>query len=61
LHDEQYLYATILNGRGYMPAFGSRLSQDQILDVIAYTRLLARSAQQGSPNATPRPGFTPQP
>ncbi len=61
LHDEQYLYATILNGRGYMPAFGSRLSQDQILDVIAYTRLLARNAQQGAPNATPRPGFTPQP
>lgn len=61
LHDEQYLYATILNGRGYMPAWGSKLSQDQILDVIAYTRLLARNAQQGSPNATPRPGFTPQP
>lgn len=62
LHDEQYLYATILNGRGYMPAFGSRLSQDQILDVIAYARLLARNAQQqGAPNATPRPGFTPQP
>ncbi|TAH52315.1 MAG: c-type cytochrome [Chloroflexota bacterium] len=61
LHDEQYLYATILNGRGYMPAFGSRLTQDQILDVIAYTRLLARNAQQGSSNATPRPGFTPQP
>lgn len=61
LHDEQYLYATILNGRGYMPAFGSRLSQDQILDVIAYERLLARNAQQGSAGATPRPGFTPQP
>lgn len=61
LHDEQYLYATILDGRGYMPAFGSRLSQDQILDVIAYTRLLARNAQQGSAGATPRPGFTPQP
>lgn len=61
LHDEQYLYATILNGRGYMPAWGSHLSQDQILDVIAYTRLLARNAQQGASNATPRPGFTPQP
>lgn len=61
LHDEQYLYATILNGRGSMPAWGNRLTQDQILDVIAYTRLLARNAQQGSPNATPRPGFTPQP
>ncbi len=57
LHDEQYLYATILNGRGYMPAFGNRLTQDQILDVIAYTRLLARQAQQN----TARPGFTPQP
>lgn len=61
LHDEQYLYATILDGRGYMPAFGNRLSQDQILDVIAYTRLLAKNAQQGSAGATPRPGFTPQP
>lgn len=61
LHDEQYLYATILNGRGYMPAFGPRLSQDEILDVIAYTRLLARQAQQGGGDATPRPGFTPQP
>lgn len=63
LHDEQYLYATILDGRGYMPAFGSRLSQDQILDVIAYTRLLARNAQQGGgAGATPaRAGFTPQP
>jgi mono/diheme cytochrome c family protein len=62
LHDEQYLHAVILNGRGYMPAFGDRLSQDQILDVIAYTRLLARNAQQANPNATPvRRGFTPQP
>lgn len=62
LHDEQYLHAVILNGRGYMPAFGDRLSQDQILDVIAYTRLLARNAQQASPNTTPaRAGFTPQP
>ena len=62
LHDEQYLHAVILNGRGYMPAWGDKLSQDQILDVIAYTRLLARNAQQSSPNATPaRAGFTPQP
>ncbi len=62
LHDEQYLHAVILDGRGYMPAFGDRLSQDQILDLIAYTRLLARNAQQAGPNATPaRPGFTPQP
>lgn len=62
LHDEQYLHAVILSGRGYMPAFGSKLSQDQILDVIAYARLLARNAQQANPNAAPaRPGFTPQP
>jgi mono/diheme cytochrome c family protein len=62
LHDEQYLYATILNGRGYMPAFGSRLSQDQILDVIAYARLIARNDQQGNETTTPaRAGFTPQP
>jgi mono/diheme cytochrome c family protein len=62
LHDEQYLFATVLNGRGYMPAFGSRLSQDQILDVIAYSRLLARQAQQANPGGgAPRPGFTPQP
>lgn len=59
LHDEQYLHAVILNGRGYMPAFGSKLSQDQILDVIAYIRQLARQAQQ-QPNAPGR-GFTPQP
>jgi len=62
LHDEQYLHAVILNGRGYMPAFGDKLSQDQILDVIAYTRLLARNAQQGNGTTTPaRAGFTPQP
>ena len=62
LHDEQYLHAVILNGRGEMPAWGDKLSQDQILDVIAYTRLLARNAQQARPNATPaRAGFTPQP
>ncbi len=62
LHDEQYLHAVILDGRGYMPAFGDRLSQDQILDLIAYTRLLARNAQQTGSNApAARPGFTPQP
>lgn len=62
-HDEQYHFQTILNGRGYMPAFGSRLSQDQIVDVIAYIRLLAIQARQQSanPNATPIPGFTPRP
>lgn len=62
-HDEQYFFQTILNGRGYMPAFGSRLSQDQIVDVIAYMRLLALQARQQSadPNATPIPGFTPRP
>lgn len=60
LHDEQYLYVTVLDGRGYMPAFGPRLTQDQILDVIAYTRLLARNAQQGESGGG-APGFTPQP
>lgn len=59
LHDEQYLHAVILNGRGYMPAFGNRLSQDQILDVIAYIRQMAIQARQ-QPNAPAR-GFTPQP
>jgi len=57
LHDEQYLYAVILNGRGYMPAWGDKLTQDQIYDVIAYIRKLALDAQKQ--NA--KPGFTPQP
>ncbi|MCC7165662.1 MAG: copper resistance protein CopC [Anaerolineae bacterium] len=58
-HDEQYHFQTILNGRGYMPAFGPRLTQDQIVDVVAYVRLLAQQArQQGGSGA---PGFTPQP
>jgi copper transport protein len=62
-HDEQYLFVTILNGRGYMPAFGSQLTQDEILDVVSYIRLLALQAGQapGAPGSTPRPGFTPQP
>lgn len=58
-HDEQYLFMTVLNGRGYMPAFGDQLTQDQILDVVSYIRLLALQARQ-TPNA-PRAGFTPQP
>lgn len=57
-HDEAYHFQTILNGRGYMPSFGPRLSQDQIIDVVAYVRLLAQQArQQGGGRA---PGFTPQ-
>lgn len=62
-HDEQYHFQTILNGRGYMPAFGSRLSQDQLVDVIAYVRLLSLRARQqnADPNSTPLPGFTPRP
>lgn len=70
LHDEQYLDAVISNGRGYMPAWKDRLTQDQIFAIIAYTRLLALNARQGAaPGFTPgagggptqRPGFTPQP
>jgi mono/diheme cytochrome c family protein len=57
LHDEQYLDAVITNGRGYMPAFKDKLTQDQIYQVIAFTRLLALKAQQGSA----QPGFTPGP
>lgn len=69
LHDEQYLDAVISNGRGYMPAWKDRLTQDQIFGIIAYTRLLALNARQGTaPGFTPgsgavstqRPGFTPQ-
>lgn len=60
LHDEQYLDAVISEGRGYMPAWKDRLTQDQIFDIIAYTRLLAQSARKGSvPGFTPQPGFTP--
>jgi mono/diheme cytochrome c family protein len=56
-HDEQYLDAVITNGRGYMPAFRDQLTQDQIYQVIAYTRLLALKAQRGGA----QPGFTPGP
>ena len=56
-HDEAYHFQTILNGRGYMPAFGAGLSQDQIVNVIAYVRLLAQQARQQNPQQ----GFTPQP
>ncbi len=56
-HDEAYHFQTILNGRGYMPSFGPRLTQDQIIDVVAYVRLLAQQARQGNPQK----GFTPQP
>jgi len=40
-----------------MPAFKDQLTQDQIYQVIAYTRLLALQAQRGGA----QPGFTPQP
>ncbi len=56
-HDEQYLDAVITNGRGYMPAFKDKLTQDQIYQVIAYTRLLALRPQKGGA----QPGFTPGP
>jgi mono/diheme cytochrome c family protein len=58
-HDETFHFQTILNGRGYMPAFGPRLSQDQIIDVVAYVRLLAQQARQQGGGSVP--GFTPQP
>lgn len=45
-HDEQYLDVVITNGRGYMPAFKDQLTQDQIYQVIAYTRLLALKARR---------------
>jgi mono/diheme cytochrome c family protein len=57
LHDEQYLDGVITNGRGYMPTFKDKLTQDQIHQVIAYTRLLALKARQGGA----QPGFTPGP
>jgi mono/diheme cytochrome c family protein len=57
LHDEQYLDAVITNGRGYMPVFKDKLTQDQIYQIISYTRLLALKAQQGGA----QPGFTPGP
>ncbi|MGB8647422.1 MAG: copper resistance protein CopC, partial [Anaerolineae bacterium] len=44
LHDEFYLHDVILNGRGNMPAFGSYLSQDEIVNLIAYIRQLALDA-----------------
>ncbi len=55
LHDEQYLHAVILDGRGYMPAFGDRLKQDEISYVIAYIRQLAFKAQSTQPGFTPNP------
>lgn len=64
LHDEQYLDAVISNGRGYMPAWKDRLAQDQIFNIIAYTRQLAQDARRGNlPGFTPGAGggFTPQP
>ncbi len=45
LHDDAYFIAVISGGRGEMPAFKERLTSAQIIDVIAYMRLLAREAQ----------------
>lgn len=56
-HDEAYHFQTVLNGRGYMPSFGPRLTQDEIINVVAYVRLLAQQARQ----ERPQKGFTPQP
>ena len=44
-HDETYLTLVIAKGMVGMPSFGGRLSVEQIGDVLAYTRLLARQAQ----------------
>lgn len=44
-HDDAYFIAVISGGRGEMPAFKDRLTSAQIIDVIAYMRLLAREAQ----------------
>ena len=44
-HDETYLTLVIARGMIGMPSFGGRLSTDQIGDVIAYARLLARQAR----------------
>lgn len=44
-HDESYLTLVIARGMVGMPSFGDKLNVDQIGDVIAYTRLLARQAR----------------
>lgn len=37
---DERVTATILRGRGMMPAFGSRLSQDELDDLVAYLHTL---------------------
>lgn len=44
-HDETYLTLVVAKGMVGMPAFGGKLTVEQIGDVIAYTRLLARQAR----------------
>ena len=44
-HDESYLTLVIARGMIGMPSFGDKLNIDQIGEVIAYTRLLARQAR----------------
>ncbi len=44
-HDEAYLTLVIAKGMAGMPSFGGQLDVEQIGDVLAYTRLLARQAQ----------------
>jgi mono/diheme cytochrome c family protein len=43
-HDDTYLTLVVAKGMLSMPSFGGRLSVEQIGDVLAYTRLLARQA-----------------
>ena len=43
-HDETYLTLVVAKGMVSMPSFGGKLSVEQIGDVLAYTRLLARQA-----------------
>jgi cytochrome c6 len=42
LSDDE-LAATITNGKGKMPAYGKTLKPDQIKDLVAYIRSLAKS------------------
>ena len=41
-HDDSYLTLVIVRGMSGMPAFGGRLSAEQVGDVIAYAKMLAR-------------------
>jgi mono/diheme cytochrome c family protein len=44
-HDETYLTLVIAKGMIGMPSFAGKLDVEQIGDVLAYSRLLARQAQ----------------